>query len=115
MDERCKDVKCNLQQETFFAGLMKSLVQAKHTMLSVWKVAASATEPWTSNLDGVVKKLVDNFVKLFSVILDCPSVVEALERQQLSRPNQAVQTASLFQVRKSQSKKKQTNVVAPVL
>ena len=79
-------------------GLMKSVVSAKHAMLLVWKLAASTTEPWTANVDGVVKRLVENLVKLFSVILDCPPVSEALERQQESQPTPAVQTASLYQV-----------------
>ncbi|KAK7099790.1 ciliogenesis and planar polarity effector 1-like [Littorina saxatilis] len=79
-------------------SLMKSVVSAKHDMLLMWKVAASSTEPWTANVDGVVKKLVDNLVKLFSVILDCPPVSQALERQQQSQPASAVQTASLYQV-----------------
>ncbi|XP_076463357.1 uncharacterized protein LOC143295514 isoform X2 [Babylonia areolata] len=84
-------------------SIMRSVVSAKHTMLTVWKVAASSTEPWTSNLDGVVRRLVDNLLKLFSIVLDCPPVSEALEQQQQQQqqsrqPSPAVQTASLFQV-----------------
>lgn len=78
--------------------LLKSVLSAKHALLSVWKVAASATEAWTANMDDVMKRAVENFVKLFSVILDCPQVSEALENQQHVWPLPAVQTASLFQV-----------------
>ncbi|KAK7482661.1 hypothetical protein BaRGS_00026070 [Batillaria attramentaria] len=78
--------------------LMKSVVSAKHSLLLVWKLAASTTEAWTASMDGVVKRAAENMVKLFSVVLDSPQVSEALELQQQARPTPDVQTASLFQV-----------------
>ncbi|KAL8600713.1 hypothetical protein ACOMHN_057303 [Nucella lapillus] len=79
-------------------GVIRSVVSAKHTMLVGWKVAASTSEPWTSDVDRVVWRLVDNVLKLFSVILDCPPVSQALHSQSHAQPSTAVQTPSLFQV-----------------
>ena len=78
---------------------MKNVVSAKHALLSAWKIASSTSEPWTSSIDSVVKKVVDNMVKLLAVILDCPPVTDTLDKHQhTGHSSVPVQTASLYQV-----------------
>ncbi|XP_059166975.1 ciliogenesis and planar polarity effector 1-like [Physella acuta] len=92
-----------LMSEGSFLGepnsTMKALQLAKINLFNVWKLAASTSDLWTTNLEKIITHAVHNIVKMFSLLLDCPQIKDLLEEateQMVETP--AIHTASLFKV-----------------
>lgn len=78
--------------------VLKAVVSAKCALLTMWKLAVSSAEVWTANMDEVVKKGMENFVRLFSAILDKQQVSDALNKHKKDNSSTGIQNPSLFQV-----------------
>ena len=78
---------------------IKALQLAKTNLFNVWKLAATTSDVWSTNLEKIMNHTVHNIVKLFSLILDCPQIRDLLDAWvEPAGKSPAVQTASLFKV-----------------
>ncbi|XP_048256398.1 uncharacterized protein LOC124134597 [Haliotis rufescens] len=76
-------------------AVAKRMQAAKVALFMSWKLAASHSDIWTSDLDRVAKSIAQNMVKMFSLILNCPPVSEMINP---SVQSPAIQNSGLFQV-----------------
>lgn len=68
--------------------LLKYLENSMTALTLCWKLGASYSEVWTSEVDNIVKQAVHNFCKIFTVVLDCPavdSIITALTPRQTAQ------------------------------
>ncbi|KAL4235812.1 hypothetical protein ACF0H5_004202 [Mactra antiquata] len=78
-------------------SLLKYLEQSMTALTQVWKLAASYSDIWTSDVDAITKKAVHNFSKIFEVVLDCPAV-DAIIPVLTPRQSSAVQNPRVYNI-----------------
>lgn len=78
-------------------SLLKYLEQSMTALTQVWKLAASFSDVWTSEVDNITKKTVHNFSKIFEVVLDCPAV-DAIIPILTPRQSSAVQNPRVYNI-----------------
>ncbi|XP_067677557.1 ciliogenesis and planar polarity effector 1-like isoform X1 [Haliotis asinina] len=76
-------------------AVAKRMQAAKVALFMSWKLAASHSDIWTSDLDRVAKSIAQNMIRMFSLILNCQPVSEMINP---SIQSPAIQNGGLFQV-----------------
>ncbi|XP_055956482.1 uncharacterized protein LOC126817630 [Patella vulgata] len=71
-------------------ALFKHFQRAKLNLFTVWKLAATCTENWTSRLDSITKDTVKNIYKMFTLMINSVPVTDMLAAQNTSAQNSAL-------------------------
>ena len=78
-------------------ALLKYLERSMSALTLVWKLGASYSEIWTTEVDNILKQAVHNLCKIFNVVLDCPAV-DAIIPILTPRQGSAIQNPRVYNV-----------------